>query len=678
MKNLRLTSAIVMMFFSSLLTCTSVELNAQFQLQDAFPSLTFSSPVGLYDAGDGTDRIFIVQQGGIIKVFENNRNTTTSKTFLNITDQVTSGGETGLLGLAFHPDYENNHYFYVDYTAASPLRTVIARYEVSALNPDSAIKNSELILLEINQPFSNHNGGQITFGPDGYLYIGMGDGGSGGDPFNNGQNLSVLLGKILRIDVDNPQGGMNYGIPETNPFYNNTQGYKEEIYSYGMRNPWRFSFDPNTGLLWCGDVGQDQWEEIDVIVNGGNYGWRCYEGNHPYNTSGCTGTDYLFPVFDYQHTGGNCSITGGFIYRGNRRTELTGDYIYGDYCSKKIWQLHPADSSNVFLITAASNILSFGVDMNNEFYLCSANGKIYEFIPGLEAPTGLLANPTDPATVELSWTDNSSTETGFKIERKGVNNIYEVVGTVGADEISFTDMVPVIDTYTYRVTAFNDAYLSNYSNTAVAIVTTVPVELKSFTALVKGDFVQLNWTTATETNNSGFDVERKQSENNNWEKIIFVNGHGTTTEQNSYSVTDKNLLSGTYQYRLKQIDFDGSFEYSNIVDVSFMEPDAFSLEQNYPNPFNPTTRIKYIIPNVETTAGRGELLSAAALQVTLKVYGILGNEVATLVNEQQAAGIYEVEFDALNLRVTSLPSGVYYYKLTAGSLIETKKMILLK
>ena len=670
MKNLRLTSAIVMMFFSSLLTCTSVELNAQFQLQEAFPSLTFSSPVGLYNSGDGTDRIFIVQQGGIIKVFENNRNTTTSKTFLNITDRVTSGGETGLLGLAFHPDYENNRYFYVDYTADSPLRTVIARYEVSAANPDSAIKNSELILLEINQPFSNHNGGQISFGPDGYLYIGMGDGGSAGDPFNNGQNLSVLLGKILRIDVDNPQGGLNYGIPVTNPFYNNTQGYREEIYSYGMRNPWRFSFDPVTGELWCGDVGQNQWEEIDVIENGGNYGWRCYEGNHPYNTSGCTGTDYLFPIFEFVHTGGNCSITGGFIYRGNRRTELTGDYVYGDYCSKKIWQLHPADSSNIFLLTAASNILSFGVDMNYEFYVCGANGKIYEFIPGLEAPTGLIADPTDPSIVELNWSDNSSSETGFRIERKGSNNIYEIVGTVGADQTSFTDNVSVIDTYTYRVTAINDSYVSNYSNTAVAIVTTVPVELTSFTAEVNNSDVILRWTTASEKNNSGFDVERKVNANQDWETIVFVNGHGTTTEANTYSAADKNLAAGIYQYRLKQIDLDGTFEYTNSIEVEIKSPDKFSLEQNYPNPFNPSTKIKYTVPSATLRQAQGDIL------ITLKVFDVLGNEVATLVNEYKPTGTYEVDFNTdENLM---LSSGVYYYQLHSGNYIETKKMILLR
>jgi len=224
---------------------------AQYQLEDAFPNLpNFASPVDLQHAGDNTNRIFVVEQVGRIRVFNNSNDISSVKTFLTITDRVTSGGETGLLGLAFHPDYIHNGYFFVYYTAPNPLRSVVARYRVSSANSDSTDKNSELVLLTQDQPYQNHNGGQLAFGSDGYLYIGLGDGGSGGDPNGNGQNKSTFLGKILRIDIDNPEGEVNYGIPADNPFKDNTQDYKEEIYAYGFRNPWRFSFDRTTGWLW--------------------------------------------------------------------------------------------------------------------------------------------------------------------------------------------------------------------------------------------------------------------------------------------------------------------------------------------------------------------------------------------------------------------------------------------
>ncbi len=231
----------------------------------AFPALIFSQPVGIVAPGDGTNRLFVIEQIGVIHVFENSPSVAESTVFLNISTQVLFGGEQGLLGLAFHPNYELNGYFYIDYVAENPLRTVISRYTVSPNNPDQAMENSELVLLEINQPFSNHKGGQIAFGDDGYLYIGLGDGGSGGDPFGNAQNRSTLLGKILRINVDLTSQGRNYSIPLDNPYSGNTFGYKEEIYAFGFRNPWRFSFDSPTGRLWVADVGQNQREEIDIV-----------------------------------------------------------------------------------------------------------------------------------------------------------------------------------------------------------------------------------------------------------------------------------------------------------------------------------------------------------------------------------------------------------------------------
>ncbi|MFN3872309.1 MAG: PQQ-dependent sugar dehydrogenase [Ignavibacterium sp.] len=566
-------------YFLSLLLLSIISTNAQYNFQVAFPNLTFSNPLYLDHAGDGSNRIFVVEQAGRIKVFPNNSSVTTTKTFLDITDRVTSGGETGLLGLAFHPNFESNGYFYVNYTAPSPLRTVVSRFQVTS-NPDSANKNSELILLTFNQPYSNHNGGCITFGPDGYLYIATGDGGSGGDPQNNAQNITNLLGKILRIDVDNPQAPLNYGIPPTNPFADSTNtSIRKEIYAYGLRNPWRMSFDPNTGWLWAADVGQNQWEEIDIITNGGNYGWRCYEGNHPYNTSGCNGT-YIFPVWEYSHSEG-ISITGGYVYRGQNVPELFGKYIYGDYGSRKVWALtydgvNPP--TNTHITTAAGSISSFGVDQNNELYLVSFNGKIYNFLP-----------------------------------------------------------------------------------------TVIPVELGTFNATVVGkNKVRLDWFTVTETNNAGFSIERSK-DGVNFREIYFIGGNGTSTNRNTYSYIDEDVDYGVYYYRLKQVDHDGSFNYLNVVTIDLGLPKSFELKQNFPNPFNPSTKITFTVP--EGTNNK----------VTLKVFDLLGNEIATLINETKSAGIYEVEFSANSVSDTAeLKSGVYIYQLSAGNYSVARKMIYLK
>lgn len=370
-------------FVIIILMLSSANGIAQFNFEDAFPNLTFTNALDLQNAGDGSNRVFVVEQNGRIKVFLNDKSVYSTKTFLDIADRVISGGETGLLGLAFHPNYKSNGYFYVNYTTSNPIITIISRFKVSLTNPDSADKNSELILLTYDQPFSNHNGGCVTFGPDGYLYIGAGDGGSGGDPQNNAQNITNLLGKILRIDVNNPQPPLNYGIPATNPFIDSTNtNVRKEIFAWGLRNPWRFSFDPVTNWLWCGDVGQSNWEEVNIIQNGKNYGWRCYEGTHAFNLTNCNG-NYESPIWEYSHSLG-VSITGGYVYRGQNVPELYGKYIYGDFGSARVWALeyvgiNPAINNQI--TTAPGTISSFGTDENNELYLVSFNGKIYKFIP---------------------------------------------------------------------------------------------------------------------------------------------------------------------------------------------------------------------------------------------------------------------------------------------------------
>ena len=357
--------------------------NGPVTLERAFPSLTFNHPLDLQFPDDGTNRLFVVEQPGTIKVFDNDSAVTSAKTFLDITDRVNNTGtEEGLLGLAFHPDYGNNGYFYVNYTASNPRRTVIGRFSVSAANPDSADPGGEFVVLEYDQPYSNHNGGCLAFGPDGYLYIAVGDGGSGGDPQGNGQNRKTLLGSILRIDVDNPSGGNNYGIPPDNPFVGNDSGYREEIYAYGLRNPWRFSFDPQNGRLWAADVGQNRYEEVDIIESGKNYGWNIMEGRHCYDPpTGCDTAGLTMPIVEYDHSVGN-SITGGVVYHYPAISQLQGQYLYADFVTGRFWALsyEPGKTPIVTnLVDSDLNPASFGVDQHGQVYVCAFDGHLYRF-----------------------------------------------------------------------------------------------------------------------------------------------------------------------------------------------------------------------------------------------------------------------------------------------------------
>ncbi|MCF8240368.1 MAG: PQQ-dependent sugar dehydrogenase [Melioribacteraceae bacterium] len=370
-------------FFVSFLLLTGFTFS-QLKIVSAFPNLSFENPVDIQHAGDNSNRIFIVEQEGRILVFNNDADTEEAVVFLDIQDQVLYGGEQGLLGLAFHPDYEENGYFYIDYTTDDPKRTVISRYSVSSSDPNSADPTSETVLLEVYQPYSNHNGGQLIFGPDGYLYVSFGDGGSGGDPQNYAQNLAYLLGKMIRIDVDNNSEGMKYSIPSDNPFANNSEGYREEIFAYGLRNAWRFSFDSGTDDLWAADVGQNKWEEINIIESGKNYGWRLMEGLHCYNpSSGCDTTGLVMPIHEYYHdSDGGYSITGGFVYRGNSVSELIGKYVYGDFVTGNIWALdYNRDGiENQKIFETSYSISTFGTDQFEELYFASfSNGKIYKF-----------------------------------------------------------------------------------------------------------------------------------------------------------------------------------------------------------------------------------------------------------------------------------------------------------
>jgi glucose/arabinose dehydrogenase len=330
-------------------------------------------PLFLTHAGDGSGRLFVVEQPGGIRIVE--RGALVTVPFLDIADRVRFGGEQGLLGLAFHPDYRRNGRFFVNYNRRSDGATVLAEYRRGTA---SVASRDERIVMIVPQPFANHNGGMLAFGPDGYLYVGRGDGGSRGDPDNRAQNPDDLLGKILRIDIDR---GTPYAIPADNPFAKG--GGRPEIFALGLRNPWRFSFDAQTGALWVADVGQYKWEEIDLVTRGGNYGWRRMEGTHCYDPAvDCASPQLLPPLMEYTHEKGRCSITGGYVYRGKAVPHLAGMYLYGDFCSGEIFAYQGAMSQGLLgqptvLFNTSFRISSFGVDEQQEVYVTDHSGGLY-------------------------------------------------------------------------------------------------------------------------------------------------------------------------------------------------------------------------------------------------------------------------------------------------------------
>jgi glucose/arabinose dehydrogenase len=338
-----------------------------------------SSPVDIqYAPGDST-RLFIVQQGGQLRVIENGALLPTPA--LNVSTRIVSGGERGFLGLAFDPLWPDSAYIYVNFTRTGDGANSVVRYTRSAIGTGVSFDlATERVLMTIPDFASNHNAGALAFGDDGYLYITTGDGGSGGDPQNNGQTLTALLGKILRIDVRGSQptsectgGSTNYGIPPDNPFVGSTTAACDEIYAFGLRNPWRMSFDRLTNELWLGDVGQELWEEIDVVQSGGNYGWRRMEGTHCYNpSSNCQTGSLILPIWEYSSGSGsgNCSVTGGYVYRGSAVADLFGQYVFADYCSGRVWALDMSGPSpTATQIGTRSSPTTFGEDYHGEMYV---------------------------------------------------------------------------------------------------------------------------------------------------------------------------------------------------------------------------------------------------------------------------------------------------------------------
>ncbi len=387
---------ILMGFFCSVICAQDIELEVFTQ--------GLNAPINIKNAGDS--RLFVVERAGVIQIL-NSDGTKNSIPFLDINSIVIDGGgERGLLGLAFHPNYAVNGYFYVNYINNSG-NTVISRYTRSSSNPNIADSTSQLQLLTYIQPFSNHNGGDMAFGPDGYLYISSGDGGSGGDPGDRAQSLTTLLGKLLRIDVDNTSNGNNYAIPADNPFFGSNSAM-QEIWAYGLRNPWKFSFDSTTGDLWIADVGQNVIEEINMVapnIAGVNYGWRCYEGNSVFNQSGNCSSDatLTFPIAQYTHNNSGlfkCSITGGFRYRGTAQPNLTGLYFFADFCSNEIGILESSGTNWNMSFTdpfANNGWTTFGEDVNGELYIAGLeSGTVYKIVE-----SNLSVDENDGFTVKL-------------------------------------------------------------------------------------------------------------------------------------------------------------------------------------------------------------------------------------------------------------------------------------
>jgi uncharacterized repeat protein (TIGR03806 family) len=359
------------------------------ELVDAFPGLVFSKPLFLTHRPDDSNQLFVVEQDGRIRVFDNDPGATSANTFLDIGDLLSYPpgytAECGLLGLAFHPNADDPAPVFVNYTTniGGAFRTVVSRWSLMPDDPDVVDPGSESVVIEINQPYNNHNGGMIAFGPDGHLYIGMGDGGSAGDPQGNGQNTETLLGAMLRIDIDSASP---YAIPPDNPLVGIAG--RDEIHAWGLRNPWRFSFDPVTDELWTGDVGQKALEEVDIIVRGGNYGWDIVEGTECYQATNCNIEDFIAPVLTYPQTVGK-SITGGAVYRGASVPSLYGKYVYADYVTKLVfaWEKDATPPPTEPLLISPSGISSFGLDAAGELYaLGLLDGKVRRFVETL--PTG--------------------------------------------------------------------------------------------------------------------------------------------------------------------------------------------------------------------------------------------------------------------------------------------------
>jgi glucose/arabinose dehydrogenase len=582
-----------------------------------------NSPVFVTAPPGDTTRLFILEQNtALIRILQNGQILTTP--FLNLSPRVGSSGyEQGLLGMAFHPDYAANGYFYVNYTDLAG-NTVIARYQVTG-NPNIADFNSEFIILTIPQPYSNHNGGMLAFAPDGTLYIGTGDGGSGFDPQNRAQNGLSLLGKMLRIDVD---GASPYAVPADNPFVGNTQ-MLGEIWAIGLRNPWRFSFDRATGDLYIGDVGQNLWEEVDFQAAGAggrNYGWRVYEGNHATGLSGLSGVvpSVTFPVYEFPHQGGACSVTGGYVYRGAAIPDLAGTYFFADFCSNQIWSFRYINGGITQFQERTSelapggglsitSISSFGEDARGELYIADLNG----------------------------------------------GEIFKIVAAQPDVQMDLIPQNPPILIPAVGGTFFYDAVLTNNSQNPRVFDVWIDVVLPSshvFGPLLLRTGLQLPGGAVVPRSNLAQSVPGGAPSG-----IYTYRGHAGNYPDETWSLDSFTFeKSGSDASGLT----DGGWNLTGCIGEDDAAQDPKQETQDVrltvqPNPFNARAVLAY------------ELAKEA--MVELNIYNIQGRQVAESPLQRQNPGLHRFVFEG-----GELPSGVYYYLLQVDATSIAGKMVLLK
>ncbi|MEO8861716.1 MAG: PQQ-dependent sugar dehydrogenase [Ginsengibacter sp.] len=603
-----------------------------------------NSPIDLKNCGD--DRLFVADRAGRIRVI-NGDGTLRPVPFLNITTKISSNNsEEGFLGIAFSPDYKTSGKFYVDYTSiiAGKLTSVIEEYKVSAADSNVADPASALKIITQVQPFSNHNGGNLMFGKDGFLYINFGDGGSGGDPFGNGQNKKTLLGKILRVDVSNSSASQPYVVPSSNPFYSDTtSGIKKEIWIYGVRNPFRCSVDRLTGDLLIADVGQNKVEEIDFQnandAGGKNYGWNIVEGDSCYNpASGCNKKGITMPIYEYFHNGGSAAIIGGYVYRSAQSKSLWGQYLFTDEVLKFLDAFHlengMVSGSVNHLITAAQakgNPVSFGEDKYGDQYIIFyGNGTVYKL-----QDTSYLRRP------KAYVTSNNLGAGSFLLQAlEGKNLTYQWLKdnmpVPGAVSSMYT--TSVLGSYTLEVT--NSL---GFKDTSDAFLLGTSIDLISFAAQKNsGSTIVLNWQTGSELNISGFTIQRRKNNETVFSDIGFVSSkamNGFSNTMLSYNFIDSSALNySKLFYRLQILHADSSFNYSDTRYLNIeVQTNGFLL---FPNPASHIINI---------------YLNQVTDPVFVKLYDLTGKEFLSQILDQQncilklpfSKGIYIIQISDL-------------------------------
>jgi len=671
---IRFISAFVLLIVIS----TSLIYGQEVSLFEVLPQ-DLDRPVGAEFSHEGSSMVYIVSRSGYIDRFDKNDPENTFERWFDLPVEVFLLSEGGLLGLAFHPDYPDNNSFFVYFTHDDDgqFKSRVSRFRVV---DDVADEESEEIVLEFDQPASNHNGGALEFGSDGYLYISSGDGGGSGSR-DNSQDLTNLLGAILRIDIDTDEG---YLIPSDNPLIDDPEAM-DEIYAWGLRNPWRMSFDRETDQLWVADVGPSSWEIIHIVENGKNYGYPIIVGSHC-RTEGCDKTGLEMPVFEYpwgeDDTGR--SITGGYVYRGSANPSLYGKYIYGDFVSGRIWALEVDHEtwevfSNTELYHADFLIPSFGIDSDGEIYTIGWGDEniLYRFEPeDVSQPDAVeLISPEDGADDVsihpiLHWEEQVQ-GTGYRVQAAlDLEFSGLIVDEEGLEQTEFELSDLDYETiYYWRVRASNDAGDGEWSEVWSFTTEQEPVTAPDIVQLLSpednADDVSLN-PALVWSESEGADLYHLHvSDESDFSNLLIDEASLSDT---TFSVTDDLEESTLYYWRVRASNEAGDSEWSDVfvfttemaVSISTDQiPDQFTLEQNFPNPFNPVTQIRFALTEQS--------------DVRLTVYNMLGQRVAVLVNERKPAGWHTVTFDA-----SELSSGIYLYQIRAGENTAIRKFTLLK